>query len=289
MRGISTPLAIAAGILVFALATAGLPLPRAFPASALVNCDTSAEGLTSSELEMFSLINAEREKAGVPPLKLSQALNRAAAWKSADSSASGQGLSHQDSLGRMPSARARDCGYPGGAAENIAYGFPSAAATLAAWMGSPGHRANILHTGYAVIGIGQQGPAWTTNFGFTDDSGSTAPPPATATATATATQVPPTATPTATPTQPPVFPAAGVRMELDTGVNLVTFAGVQQPAANALRSLEGRLKAVYEWNAGAGRWEKYVPGSPSYVSTFTTLGPGRVYLLELTAPGEWIY
>lgn len=297
MRGTSTPLAIAAGVLMLALATAGLPLPRAFPARALVNCDTSAEGLTSSELEMFSLINAERTKAGVPSLKISPGLNRAAAWKSADSSASGHSLSHQDSLGRMPPARARDCGYPGGAAENIAYGFPSAAATLTAWMGSPGHRANILNSTYKMIGIGLHGSAWTTNFGFADDSGATAPPPPPPPTTAPATQPPPpptatataTKVPTATPTREPIFPAAGVRVELGTGANLVTYVGAEQPASSALKSLNGILRAVYEWNAQAGRWEKYIPGSPAYVSTFTTLKPGRAYILELTWSGAWIY
>lgn len=297
---------MAAGALLLALAVAGLPLPHVFPARAISNCTTTEEGLSASESEMVALINAERAKVGAPALKVSPGLNRAAAWKSADSSAYGPGFSHQDSLGRWPSQRARDCGYPGDAAENIAYGYPSAAATLTAWMGSAGHRANILNATYVMIGVGLHGTAWTTNFGFADDSGATPPPtqppPATATATATQAQAsptsppPPTATrpapatvPTAAPTKGPVYPAAGVRMELGAGVNMVTYVGVEQPAAGALQSLQGYLRAVYEWNAAAGRWEKYVPGSPAYVSTFTTLRPGRVYLLELTWPGTWVY
>lgn len=38
--------------------------------------------------------------------------------------------------------------------ENVAYGFPSAKATVAGWMRSPGHRANILHSSYRRIGVG---------------------------------------------------------------------------------------------------------------------------------------
>ncbi|MBE7520400.1 MAG: CAP domain-containing protein [Thermoflexaceae bacterium] len=304
MRSVSTPLAVAAGALLLALAAAGLPLPHVFPAHAITNCETSEEGLNAAELEMLALINAERAKVGAPALKVSPGLNRTAAWKSADSSAYGPGFSHRDSLGRWPSQRARDCGYPGDAAENIAYGYPSPAATVAAWMGSAGHRANILNATYVVIGLGQHGTAWTNNFGFVDDSGGTQPPPpppppptATqpqppATATATAPRPSPTATmpaPTATATQAPVYPAAGVHMELGAGVNMVTYVGAEQPAARALQSLDGVIRAVYEWNVAAGRWERYLPGRPGYVSTFTTLKPGRVYLVELTWAGTWVY
>lgn len=315
MRATATPLAVAGGILMLALAVLGLPLPRVHHAAAITNCDTNEAGLTPSEQEMLSLVNAERAQAGVGPLKASPSLNRAAAWKSADRSASGSTFSHQDSLGRWPATRAQDCGYPSSAGENIAYGYSSAAATLTAWMGSPGHRANILMAGYTVIGLGQHGSAWTTDFGYVDDSGAAAPPPppppatntptpsptrpaATATTAppttapptaAPPTTAPPTATPTATSTRAPVYPASGVRVELEAGVNFVTYAGTEQPAALAFATLEGRLRAVYEWNAAAGRWEKYVPGSPAYVSTFATLKPGRAYLVELSVAGTWVY
>jgi uncharacterized protein YkwD len=278
---IAAHLALAGSILVFGLAIAGLPFPRAQTAAAIANCDTNEADLNAAEFDLLAGINAERAKVGVAALNPSPTLNRSSAWKSADSSASGPGFSHTDSLGRPVSARAADCGYPWGAGENIAYGYSSAGATLAAWMSSTGHRANILNPVYRVIGIGQHGSAWTTDFGFVDDSN--AAPPAPPTATRTPTTVPPS------PTPQPVYTAAGIRMDLAAGISLVTYAGVERPASLALASLAGGLIAVYEWNAATGRWEKYIPGRPAYVSTFTTLKPGHVYSLELAAPGTWVY
>jgi uncharacterized protein YkwD len=39
-------------------------------------------------------------------------------------------------------------------AENIAYGYPTARATVRAWMHSKGHRANILNRGLTNLGVG---------------------------------------------------------------------------------------------------------------------------------------
>jgi len=53
--------------------------------------------------------------------------------------------------------------------ENVAYGFPDAASVVAAWMTSPGHRANILsvNTQFGLgIALGVDGlPYWTQVFG----------------------------------------------------------------------------------------------------------------------------
>lgn len=38
--------------------------------------------------------------------------------------------------------------------ENIAWGYKTGPLTVAAWMHSSGHRANILNSGYRVIGVG---------------------------------------------------------------------------------------------------------------------------------------
>jgi uncharacterized protein YkwD len=181
-------LAVAGFALFASILGAAWSLASAPSASALTNCDTSEAAITPAEQTMLTLINGARAAAGVAPLKLSANLSRAAAWKSADPSATGSGgvpFSHTDSLGRSPFQRAVDCGYPPGAGENIAYGSTDPQTIFALWTNSPGHLANILLAGYKVIGIGQHGIAWTTDFGYTDDSGSVAPPPP-----------PPTATPT---------------------------------------------------------------------------------------------
>ncbi|WP_342450770.1 CAP domain-containing protein, partial [Streptomyces violaceorubidus] len=48
--------------------------------------------------------------------------------------------------------RQHGCTQPGG--ENVAMGQQQAAAVMAAWMDSPGHRANILCPDFATIGVG---------------------------------------------------------------------------------------------------------------------------------------
>lgn len=166
---------------------------------AITNCTTSTADMNAAELEVLRLVNAERQRVGVPPLRPSPNLNRAAAWKSEDSSAAPPNFSHTDSLGRSPFQRVKDCGYPGsnGAGENIAYGQQTPQEVVQDWMASSGHRANILNKAFVVAGVGQSGNRWTMNFGSYDDSGGASPPLPTATTTKTGTP-----TPTATPTPP---------------------------------------------------------------------------------------
>ena len=169
----------------------------------LGDCTTSTDALDGEEAAFLTLINNYRAANGLGPLTVSNSLNRAAAWMVRDLGTNNY-FSHTDSLGRSPSERAQDCGYPSGAGENLAAGtvWDSAQEALDAWQSSPGHNANMLQPSYLVIGIAREqisgseyGWYWGTSFGNVDDSG--APPPPTTTPTA----VPPTAT--STPTQPP--------------------------------------------------------------------------------------
>lgn len=194
-------------------------------AKALTNCDTTEAGITAAEQQMLTLINGARAASGLQALKLSPNLNRAAAWKSADRSAYATSIndplfSHTDSLGRdpisySPKNRPIDCGYAAGAAENIAFGSTNPQTIFNEWMASPGHRRNINGTrlngtidpfyynyskNYKVIGIGQHGTAWTTDFGNADDSGATAPPSAAPTQPTQRATSTPLATPSATAT-----------------------------------------------------------------------------------------
>jgi uncharacterized protein YkwD len=176
------------------------------PATAITNCETSEAALTATESEFLRLLNEERARVGVGPLVASPTLNRAAAWKSADQASVG-GLSHTDSLGRDPLRRIRDCGYTYGGwwGENVLGGTTSAQVAFSMWKGSPGHYANMIDGRFRVVGIGQHGIYWTTDFGAIDDNGLPAPtattPPATHTATPPATMTP-SPTPTVTSTVP---------------------------------------------------------------------------------------
>ncbi len=173
-------------------------------AVALTNCETSTAGLDGAELEVIELFNQARAANGLAPYKVSPNLSRAAAWKSADPSASGSTFSHTDSLGRLHIQRARDCGYSGtNAGENIAWGFGSASSVVNAWLNSPGHRAAILGS-YKVVGVGRVGTAWTAVFGTYDDSGGSSG--------SAAVSPTPSPTPTPIPTPPPILPRASIPM-----------------------------------------------------------------------------
>ena len=284
----------AAGLLLLTLFALGA-LPRGgSSASALTNCTTSEEGITAAEQQMLTLINGARAAAGAGVLKLSPNLNRSAAWKSADNGSNGLGtvFSHTDSLGRAPTARAQDCGYASGAAENIAYGSTSPDVIFGMWMNSPGHKVNILMASYKVIGIGQHGSAWTTDFGYFDDSGSVwRTPTSTAipAATSTPTQAPSSpATPSAAPTSV-VRVLSGVSLRLSAGINLVTYAGESQPVSAGLQSLRGYVLAMYQWDASRNVWERYIPGGPGYVNSFSSLEAGQVYYIQVSADVTWAY
>lgn len=47
------------------------------------------------------------------------------------------------------------------AAENIAYGYPTASAVLQAWLDSPGHKSNLDNCALTEHGVGLEGTHWT--------------------------------------------------------------------------------------------------------------------------------
>lgn len=79
-------------------------------------------------------------------------------------------FAHDTPSGVSPWSRIESLGYSNPSAENIAVGQPTPAAVVAAWMASPGHRANILDCRSKAIGVGVQlgagGPWWTQDFGY---------------------------------------------------------------------------------------------------------------------------
>lgn len=212
------------GIAVAAVVAMAWGATHSRPVLALTNCDTSTAGLDAGEQALLGMINDARAAKGFLPLKVSPSLSQAAAWKSEDSSASGSGFSHTDSWGRSPSTRAQQCGYPSGAAENLAWGFGSASTVFQAWTTSTlGHACPIdgrqvagsptcnpqTPAYYTVAGIGYnpQKSAWTLMLGVQDDSGDTSNPNTSSgsgSGPATPTPFPPTSTPIprfSTPTQ----------------------------------------------------------------------------------------
>ena len=104
---------------------------------------------------LLAAINAERQRAGLGRLQADAALDAAAAAHAADLARCGQ-LSHSGCDGSELPDRLRRAGYIYTfAAENIALGPEDAAATLAAWLDSPPHRANLLRAEPTEVGIGR--------------------------------------------------------------------------------------------------------------------------------------
>lgn len=96
---------------------------------------------------ILSRTNGERTSRGLRALALSGCADRLAqAW--AARLASVGALSHQNMTTVASTCGAR------GAGENVAYGNVSASSMVGMWMGSAGHRANILNSRYTHVGIG---------------------------------------------------------------------------------------------------------------------------------------
>jgi len=98
--------------------------------------------------------NNQRIANSLGGLALNSVLNQAAQAKANDMVARDY-WSHNTPDGNTPWTFFTAAGYQyQTAGENLAYGFDTSAATVTAWMNSPGHRANILNTTYKEVGFG---------------------------------------------------------------------------------------------------------------------------------------
>ena len=114
----------------------------------------SAPPATLTRYGVITYTNLERKKAGLPALKENSQLNVAATVKVKDMFVK-QYFEHVSPTGVNVEDLAREQGYEFiEIGENLALGnFTSDAALVTAWMNSPGHRANILHSSYTEIGV----------------------------------------------------------------------------------------------------------------------------------------
>ena len=137
--------------------------------------------LDEEELEFLRIINEYREANGAPCLTPSPTMNDAATYLSGAMGEQGF-FDHNEPpcddagdicTGRDPFDRITAFGHTEWttAAENIAAGNASAAATFEQWRTSPGHNENMLDDGFTSIGIGRVyvensyfGWYWTNNF-----------------------------------------------------------------------------------------------------------------------------
>lgn len=138
--------------------------------AARADAPAALSGICSAEeWEVLRLTNAERLKAGLVPLSVFPALQKAAAARKAEVASSYE-LHHTrpDGSSCFTALTEQDVDYKS-AGENIAAGQRTPQRALAAWMGSDGHRENILnaaftHLGCGYLGEGFLGTSWVQMF-----------------------------------------------------------------------------------------------------------------------------
>ena len=125
--------------------------------------------------QAVGLMNEARAERGLPPLRVDLRLVGAAGRHAADMTAN-DFVSHDGSDGSTASDRVSAVGYAWRwVSENVAAGQLTAAFVVDAWMNSEGHRANILSTRAAHVGVGYGSSPdtrfhhyWVANFGDTE-------------------------------------------------------------------------------------------------------------------------
>ncbi|HPD02076.1 MAG TPA: CAP domain-containing protein [Eubacteriales bacterium] len=110
--------------------------------------------LKSLEDEVVRLVNIERSRNGLGPLKNNWQAARVARIKSQDM-INNRYFSHTSPAYGSPFKMMESFGLRfSSAGENIAYGQRTAQEVMNSWMNSAGHRANILSKNYTDIGVG---------------------------------------------------------------------------------------------------------------------------------------
>ncbi|MFJ8961322.1 CAP domain-containing protein [Lentzea sp. NPDC102401] len=118
------------------------------------------------EQAVLALTNDARAAAGCKALVIDDRITTAAQAHSTDM-ATKKYFSHTSQDGRTFDVRMKEAGYPKPGGENIAMGYPTAAAVVDGWMKSTGHRQNIENCSFTTMGVGldTRGNYWTQNFG----------------------------------------------------------------------------------------------------------------------------
>ncbi len=126
----------------------------ALTAGAAAHACTRPANLSAVTAEAAALINAQRGQAGLPALRVSGNLTKAAQDHSCDQAGTRK-MGHTGSDGSSLSTRLRRVGYRFRAAnENVYSGAGGPADAVRWWMNSAGHKRNILSGSTRDMGIG---------------------------------------------------------------------------------------------------------------------------------------
>ncbi|SHN30563.1 CAP domain-containing protein [Gracilibacillus kekensis] len=147
------------------------PETEATPTTEVTKKETSEEPQQTTEVSQFErqvvdLTNQERQKQGLPALKLDKKLSQVARQKSKDMATNGY-FSHNSPTHGSPFDMMQQAGINyRTAGENIAKGQRTPEEVVYGWMNSEGHRANILNGDFTHIGVGyvENGNHWTQQF-----------------------------------------------------------------------------------------------------------------------------
>ena len=99
------------------------------------------------EADVVAATNPERTSRGLAALAPQSCVDSYAEAQARRMADEGR-MFHQDLQPVLKTCGLRTVG------ENVAYGYPTGTAVTQAWMGSPGHRANILNGSFKLIGVG---------------------------------------------------------------------------------------------------------------------------------------
>lgn len=129
------------------------PTPQPAPTPAPQPIDPSNVNLTADEQQMLNLVNAERAKNGLAPLKINMNVVKVARVKAQDM-ISNKYFSHNSPTYGSPFDMMKHFGITyRTAGENLA-GAPTVNSAHTNLMNSSGHRANILNGNFKEVGIG---------------------------------------------------------------------------------------------------------------------------------------
>jgi len=138
------------------------PAPVANPAP--VTKPKQEQAVHAFAAEVAKLVNQERAKAGLQPLRFDSNLAKMALDKAKDMSNLGY-FDHTSPTYGSPFDMMKAYGisytYAG---ENIAMGQRTPQEVMKGWMNSPGHRANILNPNFDTIGVGYYNGYWVQEF-----------------------------------------------------------------------------------------------------------------------------
>ena len=131
--------------------------------------EAAAPTTVQLQSDILAATNVQRVKAGCSKIRLDANIARAArnhsAWMARTGTFSHVGISSSSFVTRVKAQ-----GYTAPLSENIAWGYRTGSAVVAAWMKSPGHRANILNCKARAVGVGavyaaNGNPYYTQDFG----------------------------------------------------------------------------------------------------------------------------